>query len=51
MAGMSVPEVVPPGDLGDETTALPRAMRRENVSPDTIATPGTAVDLAGTGDR
>jgi site-specific recombinase XerD len=38
----TVPEVTTPGDLGDEVTAFLRAMRRENVSPNTIATYGTA---------
>ena len=38
----TVPEVSTPGDLGDEITAFLRAMRRENVSPNTIATYGTA---------
>ena len=38
----TIPEVQTPGDLGDEVTAFLRAMRRENVSPNTIATYGTA---------
>jgi site-specific recombinase XerD len=38
----TIPEVSTPGDLGDEITAFLRAMRRENVSPNTIATYGTA---------
>lgn len=42
MATASVPEVMTPGDLGDEITAFLRAMRRENVSHNTIATYGTA---------
>lgn len=37
-----IPEVPTPGDLGDEITAFLRAMRRDNVSPNTIATYGTA---------
>lgn len=38
----TIPEIVTPGDLGDEMTAFLRAMRRENVSPNTISTYGTA---------
>jgi hypothetical protein len=38
----TIPEVTTPGDLGDEITAFLRSMRRENVSPNTIATYGTA---------
>ena len=38
----TIPEVTTPGDLGDEITAFLRAMRRENVSPNTITTYGTA---------
>jgi site-specific recombinase XerD len=37
--------VITPGDLGDEITAYLRAKRRENVSPNTIATYGTACRL------
>lgn len=44
MAG-SVPEVTTPGDLGDEITAFLRAMRRENVSANTVLTYGTACKM------
>lgn len=37
------PEVVTPGDLGDELASFMRYMRRANVSPNTIETYGTAV--------
>lgn len=38
----TIPDIVTPGDLGDEVTSFLRAMRRENVSPNTVATYGTA---------
>ena len=38
----TIPEVTTAGDLGDEITAFLRAMRRENVSPNTVSTYGTA---------
>src|SRR5262245_24692237 len=41
----SVPEVVTPGDLGDEIAAFLRSMRRERVSENTLATYGTACRL------
>jgi integrase/recombinase XerC len=40
-----LPDITTPGDLGDEITAFLRAMRRENVSPNTILTYGTACRL------
>lgn len=45
MASASVAEIATPGDLGDEINAFLRAMRRDNVSPNTIATYGAACRL------
>src|SRR4051794_15814945 len=43
--GASLPEVITPGDLGDEVAAFLRSMKRENVSPNTLSTYGTACRL------
>jgi site-specific recombinase XerD len=42
------PELITPGDLGDELASFTRAMRANNVSPNTILAYGTAVRLFGT---
>jgi Phage integrase, N-terminal SAM-like domain len=41
----TIPEVTTPGDLGDQLAGFLRAMRRENVSVNTIQTYGTGVRL------
>jgi site-specific recombinase XerD len=43
-----VPELVTPGDLGDELASFVRAMRAANVSPNTILAYGGAVRQFGT---
>lgn len=37
------PELVTPGDLGDELASFTRSMRAQNVSPNTILAYGGAV--------
>lgn len=38
----NMPEIVTPGDLGDEIASFLRSMRRENASPNTVLTYATA---------